>query len=360
MFASAFNLRPQFLLPTIAVGAAIKDLPDDADTHMKQIHTAAVHRAEQQFAADNAQYNIDFQKATQKAETASKEIQEARNENAYAITSLVLSILGIVGVAIAVAATGTITFGFIAIPFALVLIPAICFSCSTANRVYQLDKDMRAPGELPKPRLKRPIYRIKNDLDLKSSRIEVQEELATASLRSIVNSRWDQTELVKYALLDRVAPMEEKKRPIFYAACVELIQAYTQIIKERESLRAQTNREFDHMEEERRDWRDMSRQHADSQWSNLWAKEQHYNRKKHEFGGGYYKPTAGEVADMRHLQGQWTAHEHATVRSKARNRDWEWQNRRWLESSLAQIEHAYGQAQAHLEQKYVAAKLRVS
>lgn len=248
-------------LDHLDVGKGVQDLPSGAETEMKQSHDIESARIQKQYTQDLAQYEHNFQSASVKATKASTLIDGALKKQAIAITLLVASIVAVVGIAVASIVTGTWPIAFIAVPFLIAIVPTSYYTDIFRKLVDTLEGDIKAPGRLRQPILELPVYNPRKDLDLAQSRMSAQNEIAFMTLQQIAESEWSNDEIIRYALLDKVAPLTSEQRPAFYSKCIQLINEYGKIVKEQNRYLDSAESEYKRIKHELKEWKNQQEEH---------------------------------------------------------------------------------------------------
>lgn len=372
LFSTLPSISPIHTLPVVPpaavslnIGSAIKDAQPGSGTEMEKANSIAIKRIVEKFEADQVQYNQDLQAASLKATEASKVIGEARKNKAIAITLLVANIITIVGVSLAAVLTGTWPIAFAATPFLIGLVPTSYYTDIFCNQVSHLDRDLNAPSQLAKPAMQQlPIYNPKKDLDLKQSRIDAQNALASMTLQQIAKSEWSNQDIVNYALLDRVTVIKSEKHPAFYAKCVQLIEGYRHIVKEHHNFLEAAEREFKLIKRELKSWKEKQDAYIQSQ---EWVYEQRQRemernavQQRQARRRGEHVPVYTTVGTtMGRLANSISRRELESLKlDVAENygrKDSE--NRYWYQNTLAAIHTAFNQAIDNLNQQFNEAKI---
>lgn len=210
-------------VPLVENETVIKDYDDQYKTPMLQRHEEAVRVEEARYAQAKDDYAETFQDLSLKAVVAKDEIGSARVKKAIAITCVVATVIGAVGLLVAGTVTGMLPLIFAAIPFFVAIAPSAIATRATKQGVARLEREINAPYNLPVPQKWLPTYFKQHDLDLKSSRFAAINKLAGMSLQDIANSRWTIQELIDYRLLDQTGKFSEDERSAFYGKSIRLI-----------------------------------------------------------------------------------------------------------------------------------------
>lgn len=210
-------------VPLIENKTVIKDFDDQHKTPMLQKHEIAVRIEEAWYAQAQDDYKQTFQDLSTKAIVAKEEIGSARVKKAIAVTCVVATVIGAVGLIVAGAATGMLPLFLAAIPLFIGIAPSAIATRATKQGVARLEREIEAPYNLPVPKKMLPIYHKEHDLDLKSSRLAAINKLAGMSLQDIANSKWTAQELIDYRLLDQTGKFPENQRSAFYGKSIRLI-----------------------------------------------------------------------------------------------------------------------------------------
>lgn len=217
---------------TLNIGSAVKDLEDGALTSQKQAYNDRVASIREKFERDTTEYQTKFDLATTAADEAKNHIGEARKKRGIAVTALALTIIFGVGLLVAAAITLAPPLAFAAIPFIALAVPAIVATDHFRKIASRLNDTVRAPGRLVKPQLHLPAYYTDTDLELKQTRVSVQNRLAGMTLPELATSGYSKDKMVKYALLDHAKKMNPEERPEFYSRSIKLMQNYDAAAKE--------------------------------------------------------------------------------------------------------------------------------
>ncbi len=355
-FSIPQTINPVYSLPsgdplnaTLNVGAAIKDLPLGTETTMKKTHNAAVIQVQKQFEADTTQFEIDFQAATVKAVAAEKVIGDARKKKIIAITLLVASILTAVGFLAVAIATQTWPILFVAAVGLVAIAPTSYYTHIFRKKVAQLAADIAAPGAMKKPVLNLPVYNPKVDYELQQSRSDAQNTLASMNIKQMHETRISNDDILNYALLDRVVHIKAEKRPVFYAKCVELINAHGKIVNEYNAYRSKAQAEFEKMNTALRHWKSQQNSHIQTQEWALQAHEQNRIYATQQHGTVYTGPSLVNILSRWELDSM-----RSSVAENYGRRDA--QNHSWLTSTMQTIQTTYQQALSHVENQFVVTK----
>ncbi|MDP1608144.1 MAG: hypothetical protein Q8L98_02385 [Chlamydiales bacterium] len=284
------SINPIYSLPStdpvnfmLNIGHAVKDLPNDAETTMKENTELAIERTLKKHIADFTQYNIDYKKAADEAMKALDLIGKPRIQQINAIGALVTTIITTALVLIVAAATQTWPILFAAVPLSASLIVWMSIEIhALSSQITNLEKIIARPASLHKPVYHPPVYNPSQDLDLYETRTNVQNRLASkTTLDELAKSAPRDEQLVSYALLDRVTVISEKNRPAFYGKCIQLIHAKKQIDSEYQNYQTAAETEHKRLERQLHHWKcdqdnDIEKEHRflNQQEQNLRAQEQ--------------------------------------------------------------------------------------
>ncbi len=355
----AFSIPP-FIFPTYKVaeadfappripniGSKVKDLPDDANTRMKQEHDAEVIRVKEEYRINNEQYKSDLARTTSIAVTAATKIDNARFKKAMAITALALAAIGLVGALIATSVTGTLPLLIIAAPFAIGLIPSTYYTVIFSKAVSTLHNQIQAPGLLIRPVLKLPHYIPGNDLDLRQTRLDAQNTLVSCNtLASLAKSRYSQKEITDYALFDRFAKVTNANRPNFYAKAFQLTTIYNNVVKQKQDYEARATNAHGNMQKELNTWkaqRDIHIANQEYQLSRVQQSEDPHapppSKGRVAVAEFYNRTARRQINDERATNDQLYATRAV-------------QNQTWLRDTQENIQVAYKEAIDNLEAKF--------
>lgn len=262
VFSIPPQINPNYVIPdsnpvghTLNIGTAIKDMPDGTDTPMRIEYNTKVHRAHEKYTNDQIEYDREFSRLTEVARTAETTIHDARKKKMIAVTALVTTIFATVAIGIASAVTGTWPLAFAVVPFLIGMVPASYYTHVFRKSVSRLESDIQAPSILRRPVLSLPTYSPHTDLDLKQTRIDFQNRIAGMSLAMLAQARYNETDVVRYALLDKVTVIAPSKRPAFYAKCLQLIQAHGELYKEQQKCIRMTGQSYSSLKSDLHRWK---------------------------------------------------------------------------------------------------------
>lgn len=362
-FSIPQNIQPTYTIPEsdpvnvfLNVGAYIKDLPENAVTAMQKTHNANVKILKEQHKADLAQFDIDFQAAEIKANSAQTIIGKMKHKKAIAITLLVATIIATVTTIVVAALTQTWPILFIAVPCLIALVPTSYYTDIFRVEVNKLENDIAAPKKMKRPVLNLPIYNPKHDLDLLKSRLDMQNSLALMSLREIHGLNMSQDTLLGYDLLNRAAVIQPEKRPAFYGKCIQLINAINQINKEYRQYSDKAEREYTKLNEELRKWKSKEDYDILTQERTLQDHERTLRevREAQRRGELVHVHTTGIVGNV---LSRWQLEERkADVAKNYGRRDEQISN--WHAKTMQSIQKAYQEACEDIEKQYIAAKAK--
>lgn len=237
--------------PILNIGHGIKDLSSGAETEMKKAHDKSVEAAKKSFEALDAQYTQNRTAALRKKELAEAGIRTSRSDIIHVdtnierldtkkmllITAVVFAILAAIAIGVAAVATGM----FFACAGAAPLIAGagigIYWITNTGSKIEefkhtkmdlqkqieQFQKDLKAPDELHKPVLTLPQYDPAKDMELKETRLQVQESLSKKTLQELMHAA-SFDDMVKYALLDKLCVITDPQ--IFYGKINKFFTKY--------------------------------------------------------------------------------------------------------------------------------------
>lgn len=363
LFSIPTPMSPVYTMPqagTVAaaptVGNAVKDLENSADTQMGKIHAIALQKVQAQFKEDQAQYEIDFQSAVDKAEDAKRLIGSANRKKMEAITVLVANILAVAGVVIASALTGVWPLVFIAVPFLVGMVPSSYYVSIFCQTAAKLERDIQAPNRLNKPVLHLPTYNSEKDLELRQSRLNAQNAFAEMpTLQQVATYKWSSDEIVNYALLDRVTKIDDAKRPAFYGKCIQLIKGYGVIVKEREKFLNYALSEYNSMDQRLRSWKRERMEVIESRKENIEIRDRRLPR------GARRDLRRGRVPVRPLVKGVFLSIEKNRLYNQESDvhRDYaklSLMAKNWHAHALNAINTAFNQALGHIEYQYTVAK----
>lgn len=363
IFSIPSPMSPVYTMPSagpmataITVGNAVKDLENSTDTQMGKAHAAAVQKAHAQFKEDQSQYKIDLESAVEKAEDAERLIGPASRKKMEAITILVANIVGVAGVVIASALTGTWPLAFMAVPFLVGMVPASYYVNIFSQSVAKLEEDRKAPHRLNKPVLRLPTYNAEKDLELRQTRLNAQNAFAEmTTLQQLAKSKWTSDEIVNYALLDRATPIDPAKRPAFYGKCIQLIKGYGVIVKEREAFLNYASGEYNQMDQRLRSWKRERLDLIESRKENIDIRGRRLPRRVRR------DLNHGRVPVLPMVKGAFLSIEKNRLYNQESDvhRDYAELSliaKNWHANALNAINTAFNQALAHLEYQYTIAK----
>jgi hypothetical protein len=360
-FSIPQTINPVYSVPNtstltsqLKVGAAIKDLAPGTETTMKKAHDASLITLTEKYEADTALYEKNFKAAEVNAAKAQKVVDRARRDKAIAVTFLALSILFLIGVGIAAAATGTLPILFGAIPCVAVLIPSSIYTNILSKKVAKLEKEIAAPGVLQKPELQLPVYHSNKDYELLQSRIDAQNLLSSMTVKEMVESGIHEDEIVNYGLLDRVTVINAENRPVFYAKCVQLIKSYGQIVGEYSKYSEQSKSEFNKLDRELRLWKTQQDDHIRTrEWE---LREQERTQAQINEARRHGQPvavraigTAATILSRIDLENMKREVANGYLKRDAANHSWN-------ETTMSSVKTSYRDALRNVEEQYTAAK----
>lgn len=360
-FSIPQTIQPVYTIPDLGsvnvmlnVGSAVKDLPPGAETTMKKANDIAVVKVTQRYQADSIQFEKDFEAAEIKAQKAEKMISSTRNKKAIAITLLVATIIATVATVVLAAVTQTWPILFIAAPCLIALVPSSYYTHIFRVSVDELEDDIAAPSKMTRPVLKLPVYDPKQDIDLQQTRVDIQNQIATMSLRQISETNLSTDAIFGYELLDRVTQIQSEKRPTFYAKCIQLINAYGRIENEYKQYFGKAEREYNKLHTELQQWKSQQDSHLQSQEFALFEQERTARQinEARRRGECVNVHTGGFLGSM---LSRWELDNMRSQVAEGYGRR-DAQNRIWYTTTVQTIKNGYQQASTNIEEQYKLAK----
>lgn len=291
---------PETPVGGINVGAAIKDMEPGAFTPTKLAHDQKVAAIREQFEINMREYHQQFETLTEAAGKASEAMPEARKNKIIAISALAVTIVATVGLLCAAAATGMLPLAFAAIPLLGLIGVESYFVHSTRTIVSGLKAQIEAPGRLPKPQLRLPVYEPSKDLDLRETRMDAQNVLSRMTLTQIASSGYSTTKIAKYALLDRAAKVSPESREVFYAQVNQLIDVLGEIKRKHDSYARQIANENSRLKNEFNAWAQVQRNSLASQKQLIVDRRRELGRQDEARAHGV--PVRGNLFEKMHLE----------------------------------------------------------
>lgn len=291
---------PEAPVGGINVGAAIKDMEPGAFTPTKLAHDERVSAIRKQFEINMKEYNQQFKTLTEAAGKASEAMPEARKNKIIAISALAVTIVAAVGLLCAAAATGMLPLAFAAIPLLGLIGVESYFVHNARTNVSGLNAQIEAPGRLPKPQLRLPVYDPGKDLDLRETRMDAQNALSRMTLTQIAASGYSTTKIAKYALLDRAAHVSPQGREVFYAHFNQLIDVLGEVKRKHDSYVRQIANENSKLKSEFTAWAQMQRNSLASQKQLIVDRRRELGRQDEARAHGV--PVRGNFFEKVHLE----------------------------------------------------------
>lgn len=338
----------------LQVGISIKDEPKGTETTMKKANQVAIDRVKEQDAANVIQYDKDLEIATQKADIAGSMIERIKTKKNRCITIFAIYTIAAIGLLIASIVTNTWPLFFMATLAMSSSCPFGYFAIGFSNDVDKLQKDIDAPGKLPKPSLQLPVYNPDSDKDLAETRSKVQNKLATMNIQELAESDESDENIIAYALLDRVKPLTQDQRPPFYAKTIQLRNTYNKVVDEHEGYVRKVSSEFNKLQKELHDWKSAENSNIASQEWNLRENE----RIQAEYDAARRR---GQVVPVRptgfimNTFNRWDLDSHRTNVAVTFGRR-EAENQLWYQNTMKAIDENFAVAMHNIETQYATLK----
>lgn len=240
--SSVTVFNPVYTLPsenpiekTLEIGIAVKDLQEN-QTQMKKDYLQEVQKVSAAHEIAMTQFQKDKAAATEQAYEKVRPIREQLAKISGKLRAMekdLVALMVLTGGIIAIAIIALPPLLFAAIPIGIGMAGLTYSMVTKTIKQEELQKKMSLELQealnISEPQLKLPSYDAAQNLDAKKNRDNALQRLVGVRLQDLANSPWSNNQIVQYALLDRVATLDERTRPLFYAKVIQLIDAYRTI-----------------------------------------------------------------------------------------------------------------------------------
>ncbi len=218
----------------VAIGSSVKDLPVGAATTARKAHDLTVVELTEKHEADVRAHESRVAPLYQQAVIAQAKITSVQVKRVIiAIVNLASMLTGI-SLAVISLVTGDVRFAQAALFLCVTTYLSSSLLTSYNTERDSLQKAILAPNS-GRPILSIPLYKPETDLEIEETRREAVTKIAqTKTLQELAACKYASKTLISFALLDKIAPINEEKRAAFYAKCIQLLKAHKKISHENE------------------------------------------------------------------------------------------------------------------------------